>query len=318
MSNEIDVLSAGEIQPYDAGMPVLAPLSPNPDTWGRTDVLTNREIDEYQRQPQGPTLFGAALPAGTTPQQVEQTLIQLGAVFANDMGSLGYPASYINATVQFYQTHAAKKPYAVTKNHNFTLPTIADDCYGHAFANMVQTLSGSPRAKQQWITSALTWLAKVNQKLNSGVASLPAQGSAPSSTPLADLSKEQFAQVQVINKQAQQRTLQTLQAKHGEFTAMNMIALAQDHLNKLTPREQEHFEQLTTGGVVMYNTVEAVEFLYGQSIGAASLPNNGAAITQELKQFETMLADPVGRKKYFKDPQLQARYRTLLDMKDGS
>lgn len=315
MSNEIDTLSNNEIAPYDPGMPVLAPLSPTPDTWGQRS-----DVDTYQHAPQGPTLFGSALPAGTTAAQVEQTLIQLGAVFANDMGSLGYPAAYINATVQFYQTHAAKKPFQVTKNHNFKLPAIADDCYGHAFANMVNNLSGSPRAKQQWIDSALTWLAKANTGSTSGSASTSAQGSAPihagsSEALLANLSDKDYQAVVKINNDAQARTLQTLANKHGERMAQTMVALANKQLESMSPHEASHFDQFTTvngqSWVHMMNTVEAVEHLHGAHIGANSIGTSSGDINKEIAAFEAMLKVPSERAKYMKDPQLQARLLEL-------
>jgi 2-oxo-4-hydroxy-4-carboxy--5-ureidoimidazoline (OHCU) decarboxylase len=316
MSNELDTLSAGELQPYNEGQP-LAPMSH--DDWANTGVDLLRE-DHHQ--PQGPTLFGATLPPGTTAGQVEQMLIQLGAVFANDMGSLGYPAAYINATVQFYQSHAAKKSFQVTKNHNFNLHG-HEDYLGTAFANMVQqTLSGSPRAKQQWITSALTWLAKATARLNpaEGQETLPTAPSSSSEAMLSRLSDADYNRVITINEQAQANSLATLAAKHGQYTAQNMVALAQAHLEKLTPRERQHFDQFTTANGVNWihilNCAETIEFLYNASIGSGTLPVSGAAISAELKEIEALLATPIGRRKYFEDPTLQARYRTLLDMRD--
>jgi hypothetical protein len=319
MDNELDTLSNNDIQPYNPGVPGQELAPHNHDQWARND------LDEVRHAPQsqGPTFFGQALPAGTTQAQVEQTLIQLGAVFANEMGSLGYPAAYINATVQFYQTHATKKPYAVTKNHNFTLPAIADDWLGHAFCNMVNNLSGSPRAKQQWITSALTWLAKANQKLNSGSASTSAQGSAPNSTEalLASLSDKDYNAVIKINEQALARAMQILADKHGERTAQSMVELAQKQLESLSPNERAHFEQFTTvngqSWVSMLNTVEAIEFLYKSHIGAASIGASSGDINKEIAQFEAMLKVPSERARYMRDPAMQARLRELYSRRDG-
>lgn len=150
MSNDIDTLSAGELQPYDPGMPTLAPLSPSPDNWGHPDVLTNREIAEYQRQPQGPTLFGSPLPQGTTQQQVDQLLAQLGGSFMHDLGALGYPPAYINATIQFFTENATKPLQQVTRRHNFNLHG-QDDGLGNAFGNMVAQLSGTQKARQSFV-----------------------------------------------------------------------------------------------------------------------------------------------------------------------
>jgi hypothetical protein len=320
MANELDTLSAGEIQPYNEGMPVLAPLSPAPDTWG-----TNREIDDYQRQPQGPTLFGAALPAGTSRQQVDVVLGQLSGAFMNDMSTLGYPAHMVQASIQVLTANATKAPYQVTPKHNFNLHG-QDDWLGHLFGNAIYELSGSPRAKQSFVTAAITWLAKATKQLNSGSASTSAHGSAPSNAGsseamLAKLSEDDYDKVVAVNQWAQTNSLNTLANKHGEHMARSMVELAQKQLESLSPNERAHFDQFTTVNGVnwihLMNCVETIEFLYNSHIGAASIGTSSGDINKEIAQFENMLADPVGRRKYFKDSQLQARYRTLLDMRDG-
>jgi hypothetical protein len=65
----------------------------------------------------------------------------------------------------------------------------------------------------------------------------------------------------------------------------------------------------------MMNCVETIEFLYNASIGAHSIAKDGAGIAKEIAEFEAMLKVPSERARYMKDPQLQARYRTLLDLR---
>ncbi|MBK5401322.1 hypothetical protein JFU47_32110 [Pseudomonas sp. TH39(2020)] len=316
MANELDTLSNNEIAPYDAGMPVLAPIQP--DSWAQP--LTDREINEYQRQPQGPTLFGSQLPPGTTKQQVDVVLGQLGAAFMNDMSTLAYPAHMVQAAIRFMQENATKAPCQVTPRHNFNLHG-QDDWLGHLFGNAIYELSGSPRAKQSFVTAAIQWLAKATAKLNQapvGQETLPRTAPSTSSEAmLSQLSDSDFSRVLKINEQAQINSLATLAAKHGQYTAQNMVALAQAHLEKLTPRERQHFDQFTTvngvNWVHILNCAETIEFLYNASIGSGTLPTSGAAISAEIKEIEALLATPIGRRAYFKDPQLQARYRTLLD-----
>lgn len=314
MSNEIDTISAGEIAPYDPGMSPLAPLSP--DSWGNTDV---REIDSYQRQPQGQTLFGE--PTQASPAQIESILGQLGGAFLQDFSSLGYPQTYINAAIAFVRDNAMKAPYQVTRQHNFNLHG-NDDHLGHAFGNMVQGLSGSQKAKQQFVTAALQWLTKVNQKLNS--QQVPTQPrTAPGSTEamLSQLSDADYNKVVKINEQAKLQTLTVLENKYGPYTAQNMVALAQAYLEKLTPVERAHFDQFTTvngqSWVALMNCAETIEFLYNASIGAGSIPANGADIAKEIAQFEAMLKVPSERALYLKDSALQARLRELYRRRGG-
>lgn len=132
MSNDLDTLSAGELQPYDPGQS-LAPMEH--DSWTQnTDVDLLRE--DHRHQSSGVQLFGAPLPAGTTAQHVEVMLGQLGGAFMADFSSLGYPQAYINAAVQFMTANATKAPYRVQQQHQFNLHG-QDDYLGHAFGNMV-------------------------------------------------------------------------------------------------------------------------------------------------------------------------------------
>ena len=83
----------------------------------------------------------------------------------------------------------------------------------------------------------------------------------------------------------------------------------------LPARDQAYFDRWTGSWpwVHMLNTVEALEGLYNMAIGAGSLPKDGAGIAHEIASIENIMK--YERNKYMADPQLQARYRTLLDMK---
>lgn len=321
MSNDLEELSAGELQPYDSGgMPTLAPLSPAPDSWGqRTDVLTDREKNEYQRQPQGPTLFGSPLPAGTTQQQVDQLLAQLGGSFMHDLGALGYPPAYINATIQFF-TENATKPQQVTPRHTFNLHGQDNDWLANAFGNMVAQLSGTQKAKQQFVTVAIQWLAKVNQKL-SGQQQVPT-ASAPNSAEglLGQLSDRDYNRVLEINRHAQSNTLNYLSEKYGRYNSQEIVRLANEYLNRLPEKERAHFDQFTTvngvSWVHMMNTHETIEFLYNAAIGANNIPQDGAGLAREISEFEAMLKIPSERQKYMRDPALQSRLRELYSRRD--
>ncbi|WP_095143964.1 hypothetical protein [Pseudomonas sp. Irchel s3b6] len=322
MANEIDLYDSGEIAPYNEGLPVLAPLSPSPDTWGRTDVLTPREIDEAQRQPQqsqGLMLFGTPMPPGTTPQQVRIILGRVGGVFLSDMSSLNYPNHLIQSAISFFTDNATKAPRQVQRQHNFTLPKdLVGDFLAESFGNHLQGLSGTQQQKQQFLKASFQWLALLNEKLGARGQEAPAQGRAGPTTstdPLDQLNDAQYAWVVKRNEQIKAQTHATLQQKYGEHSAQQVIALAQNYLESLPAREQKHFDQFTGDWVHSLNTVEVLEFLYNAAIGANNIPKDGPGIARELAAFESMLKIPSERAKYMRDPQLQARYRTLLDLK---
>ncbi|MCP1519369.1 hypothetical protein J2Y74_003679 [Pseudomonas migulae] len=312
MSNELDTLSAGELQPYSEGVPILAPH--NHDSWSGTDVDLLRE--DHQRQSGGVRLFGNALPAGTTTQQVEAMLGQLGGAFMADFSSLGFPNHMVQAAINFMSANAAKAPYQVRQQHNFNLHG-QDDYLGHAFGNMVQSLSGSPRAKQQFVTACLQWLTKAVKQLSKapeGSGDMPRM--APNSTEamLNSLSDSDYNKVIKINEQALAKTLDILAARWGHVFKQN-IQIAQDYLSQLPSADQAHFDQFTTGWVHMRNTPEFISEMFNAATGAHSIGNNGASIAKEIAECERCMK--TNRKQWLADNALQARYRTLLTIRDG-
>lgn len=315
MANDLETLSAGEIQPYSEG-PILAPLSP--DTWGRTEVLTNQEIDDYQRQPQSPTLFGAAMPAGTSRAQVEAILGQLGGAFMADLSSLGYPAHMVNAAISFMTANATKAPYQVTRQHNFNLHG-HDDWLGNAFGNMVQNLSGSAKAKQGFVTACLQWLAKACRQLAAGQQQVGTQPPRTAPSNVEDqLTDQQYAVLVKHNENVKAQTMGRLEQRWGQCFRQN-LALAQAHLNKMTPVEIAHFDRYTGAWPWTHflNSYDGLVGLFEMAIGVNSMPTNGPAIAQEILQIEALMRDPATRRAYLKDDALQGRYRQLLSLTLG-
>jgi hypothetical protein len=311
MANELDSLDSQEIAPYDPGMSPLAPLSPTPDTWGNTGVDL---LHEQPRQPQTPTIFGAAMPAGTSKAQIDTVLGQLAGAFMADLSSLGYPAHMVNAAIGFMTENATKAPYQVQVKHRFNLHG-HEDWLGNSFANMVQQLSGSAKAKQGFVTACLQWLAKACKQLSPQQVGTQAQGSAPRSTEamLNSLSDADYDKVIKINEQALARTMQVLQQRWGDYTYQQNIQIAQDYLSRLPDADQRHFDKFTAGYIHMRNTPEFIIAMFDAATGAHNLPKSGAGIAQEIAECEKVMR--TNRKQWVADSALQARYRTLLDMK---
>ncbi|AXM97699.1 hypothetical protein ACU5P1_23560 [Pseudomonas plecoglossicida] len=324
MSNDFDVVpfdGGNEIQPYDPGLPILAPLSPTPDAWGRDDVLTPQEIANYQSQ-SGPTLFGAALPPGTTAQQINAILGELGGVYMADMAKLGYPSHLVQGAIAFITANAAKAPTKVRRQHSFKLPIDqAGDWLAESFGNHLHGLSGTQQQKQQFLDASLQWLALANKKLGATQAQpvgTLAQGSAPRSTEamLAQLSDADYNKVVKINEQALANTMQVLQRKWGEFTYLQNIAIAQRYLDSLPAKDQAYFDQFTNVNGVdwvhLRNSAEFISAIFDAATGAHNIPSDGAGIAREIAECEKCMRE--NRKQWLSDSALQARYRTLLDL----
>lgn len=313
MANDLETLSAGEIQPYSEG-PMLAPLSPSP--WANTDVLTNREIDEYQRQKSGPSLFGAAMPAGTSRAQVEAILGQLGGAFMADLSSLGYPAHMVNAAIQFMTANATKAPYQVTRQHNFNLHG-HDDWLGIAFGNMVQNLSGSAKAKQGFVTASLQWLAKACKQLSGQQVGTPAQGSAPPTTSSGrpdDLSDAEYNALYDYNEKMKPRTEGILREKWGNAYEANR-RMVDEYLQSLSEVEKRHFDRFLNNGLHALNDPTVILGLWGQAVGINNVPRGGAELANEINMMHDAMKN--NRKQWLADERMQSRYRELIRIRDG-
>jgi hypothetical protein len=316
MSNEIDIYDGGggELQPYSPSQP-LAP-APSPD-WGRTDVdvLTQREIDDYQGSG-SVQLFGQPIPPGTTPQQIQQVLGEAGGIYLSDFSKLGHPHSLTQAAIQFFMTNATKPPQQVRRHHAFNLHDQAGDWLAESFGNYLHSLGGTQAQKQKFLSDSLWWLGELNKRLGASQGK-PAQGRAPisSANPLGELTDAQFDVLIKHNDQVKAQTMGVIQDKYGKYSANQVIDIAQKYLASLPARDQAHFDQWTGSWpwVHMLNTVEALEGLYNMAIGAGSLPTSGAEIAREIASIENVMKTE--RKKYLADNQLQARYRTLLGLR---
>lgn len=311
MANDLDLYDGGDIQPYDPGMPVLAPLSPTPDTWGNTQ-LTPREIDQSQRSG-GLQLFGEPMPPGTTPQQVQATLGEVAGVYLSDFSKLGHPNKLIQSAIQFFMDNATKPPRQVRRNHSFNLHDQAGDWLAESFGNFLHSLSGTQASKQKFLSDSLWWLGELHKKIGSSGPD-PSPGMALSSAnPLDQLSDAQYAQVVKANDAARAATMGYLQNLWGDSFDAN-LRMVNNYYASLPLKEQQALDQITTGYISSLNTREIILGLYKQAIGSNSLPSGGAVATEIAEHERVMKYD---RKRWISDERLQARYRELITLRDG-
>jgi hypothetical protein len=319
MSNGlVESLSGGELQPYSPGES-LAPV----DSWTQNDDVDL--LHERQHAPHKITFFGTPLAAGVTEQHVAATLNELSTLFVNDMGALHYPANLIGFAAKYFMESALKPPRQVRAIHNFELPSeLASDWMANDFCNCLENIKpGTKREKQQFLTAAITWLAKlakhVSQTPDAGRGALSTRTSPSSSEAMLNsLSDADYNKVLKINEQALARTMQVLQRRWGDYTYQQNIQIAQDYLNHLPEADQRHFDQFTTvngvNWVHLRNTPEFIIAMFDAATGAHSIPKDGPGIAREIASIENCIKHE--RAKYLKDPQLQARLRTLYDLRD--
>lgn len=305
MANELDLYNGGGLQPYHGGE-----VAPAPD-FGTTDVDLLREDHSHQSGNQL-TFFGAPMPAGADERTVLQTLNEIQALIGGDLTRLEHPQAVINACINWFQTNARKTPARETKRHSYNLFSEAGNLVAESWANAMARAGAS----QKFVSDCL-WL--INE-LNKRLLGTQEQGSSPrTSGPTENvtdkLTDQQWDVLLKHNLKVQGQTMAALQRKHGDYTFQQVIDIAQKHLESLPAREQAHFDQYTGAWpwTHMMNTVEAIEFLYNAAIGSASLPTNGPDIAREIAECERCMR--TNRKQWLADPQLQARYRTLLNLK---
>lgn len=307
MAGEIDVYSGGGLAPYAPSQP----LAPAPD-WGGTDVdLLRGTTEKYSSG--GQIVLGQPLPPGVSINQVTEGFRQLGKVFISDFLQLGHDITRSQKAVSWFMNALTNPPAQQQQRHRYNLYEHTNDHIFQAFANYAHD-QGFPA---KMVTDCCWWVTEASKRLSAlQVGTQPAPRMATQTTdPTADLTDKQFDILLKHNLKVQDQTTVALQRKYGDYTYQQVIDIAQKHLESLPAREQAHFDQYTGAWpwTHMMNTVEAIEFLYNAAIGSASLPTNGPDIARELASIEHVMKTE--RRAYLNDPQLQARYRTLLNLK---
>lgn len=313
MATDLDLYNGGgDLAPYSPSQP----LAPAPD-WGATDVDPLRETtDSYSGG--GQVVFGQTLPTGVTVQQMQSAFTQLSIPFIQDFTVLKHKPSHIQAAVSWLMNALTNPPAQQRQRHSYNLYEHKSDPSFQAFANYAHDHGFS----NKFVQDVCWWCTEITKKLNAQqVAVSPAQGRAPNSSsadPTEQLNDRQYNQLVAHNEAVKAQTMGILRDKWGSCFTQN-IALAQAHLNKMTPVERQHFDRWTGSfpWVHALNTVEVLVGLFEMSIGINSMPTSGPDIAKEILQIEALLRDPVSRKTYLRDDALQARYRQLLSLTLG-
>lgn len=315
MANDIDLYSNGsELAPLVPSP--LQPLAPSPDTWGRTDVLTNQEIADHQSQRSGQVqLFGAALPPGTTPRQVQQMLGELGGVYMSDFSKLGHPNTLIQSAIQFFMDNATKAPRQVRRIHSFNLHDQAGDWLAESFGNFLHGLGGTQASKQKLLSDSLWWLGELNKRL-AGQQQVETQSrtAPPTSDPLDSLNDQQYAQVVKANDAARAATMGYLQNLWGDSFDAN-LRMVDNYFQSLPLREQQALDVMTSGWISALNTKEVILHLHKQALQESGGPlPSGGALADQIAEYERMMR--VDRRAWLKDEIRQSRYRELITLRD--
>ncbi|MEZ1837562.1 hypothetical protein QVM62_06835 [Pseudomonas putida] len=313
MSNDIDVFNGGGLQPYSPSQP-LAP-APVPDFSGNTEVdLLRESTNNYTGG--GQLLFGQyPVPAGFTVEQITEAYTRLAGSFCADMMKCGMNVTQSQESVQWFLNAIKNPPARKHYQHPY-------DLYEHRGDNLFEAYAAHAHSRgypQRFITACAWWVTEAGKRLAAqNVSGTPMPRTAPQSKDPADsLSDAEFERVVKINQQAAMQTEITLRRKWGDSSYVQNVQVAQRYLDSLPPKERQHFEQFTTGWVKALNTAEVIEGLFNMAIGAANIPTSGGAVQAEISQIERLMRDPVSRRAYLKDNQMQARLRTLYTMRDG-
>ncbi|MGQ7959888.1 hypothetical protein ACUTAF_19585 [Pseudomonas sp. SP16.1] len=297
MANDLDLYSSGGLEPYSHHD---QPLVPTAGDWGAEhDLLTDH----------------APMPALQPDAAQAQHLGQLGAVFMGDFSQLGHDQRHIRLAIDWFMQAVNNPPRQERKRHNYNLFEHEGDPVFHAFANFAHD-HGFPA---RFIQNACWWVSEFMRRIDGSAApTSPGHGRSPSLSSAkayeASLSDAEFNQLHDINVHAAARTESTLRQRWGQSYDRN-IAATNEFLAGLPEREREALDRYTTGGVHFMNSVEGIELLFNQAIGGNNLPRGGSLQT-EIQAIENLMR--TNRRAYNNDERLQARYRTLLDLRVGN
>lgn len=313
MSKDIDISSAGDLQPYSQP---LAP-APTPDFGGTELDLLHESTTNYNGG--GQMVFGQPLPPGVSIQQVTEAYQQLGDIFVGDFLRLRHSVSHSQKAVAWFIAAITNPPAKQKPHPRYSLFEHANDPLFCAFSHYAADNGFSAK----FVQDACWWVSEAGRKLaqqaQNPVGNTPAHGSAPNSAEamLATLSDKDYAAVLKINEQALAYSMQVLQRKWGEYTYLQNIAIAQRYLDSLPAKDQAYFDQFTNVNGVDFvhlrNSAEFIIAMFDAATGAHNIPKDGAGIAAEIAECERCMRE--NRKQWLADSALQARYRTLLDMR---
>ena len=293
MSDELDLYSnGGQVVPWD---PAGQPLAPTADDWGSdVDYLSEHSL---------------TAPSGALQPEVEQIFNQLASVFLNDAAAMGIDFGKAQKAMGWFRSNLANPPQGrQPRTHGFNLHEHNSDELFHAFAMQAKKWNWS----QQQISNLCWWVSECERILTNGTPA-PAQESAPSTDPLANLSDEQFAYVEKLNLQEAARTQDYLKRKWGQSYLANMNTL-RSYFASLPIGEQEFLNQYDRNWVNGLNSIPVLEGLFANAVGAGSLPSGGG-VQSEISSIENLMR--THPKAYRSDLRLQARLRVLYGLRDG-
>jgi hypothetical protein len=227
---------------------------------------------------------------------------------------LGHNISYTQKCVAWFMNALTIPPQQQQRRHSYNLFEHTTDPIFQAFANYAH----DNKFPAKMVQDACWWVTEVAKRLTKspvGQETLPRMAPNSTESMLSQLSDADYAKVVTINDRALANTMQVLQQRWGDYTFRQNIEIAQSYLERLPAVDQKHFDQFTTGWVHMRNTPEFIAAMFDAATGAHSLPKDGAGIAREIAECEKCMK--TNRKQWQADNALQARYRTLLDMRDG-
>lgn len=294
MTNDMDLYSGGDLQPYSPGGD-LQPITPA-DSWGaEPDYLAERPAHAL----------------GQLDPQIEANFQALAATFATDFQSLGFVQRDIDKCLGWFKNSLLNPPQSMpVKRHNYNLWQYSHDPVMNHFANYAH----KQKLSQAMIQSVCYWCQQAEDLMH-GVgrfAGVKVQAPTTSSDPTDALSDADYNRVVQINEQAQAQTRGYLADLWGSSYAANM-RVVQTYFQNLPAADQAFLNQYAANWVRGTNDAHVLLGLYRQAIGSGSLPKSGADVSREIASIENVMRTE--RAKYMKDDQLQARYRELLRMR---
>lgn len=297
MSNDLDLIpDAGGLSIYQpAPTPVDYSGLPVPDAGFPSQWMPDAAAGASD------TLFGQAMP----PVAAQQVMRELEENFSRDM-SRAVPAAHARLAVDlFKQMATAPMPRNVAPAHRYDLSGLAflpaDHPFVHVFCNAMAQ-RGLPQAS---VYTMLRWYHDLTKKV---IARQQQQNTGG----FSDAGPDDISDKEIARQQS--ACLAELSSRWGHELP-GKLAVVRAHMKRLPGHLRDHLEfSLLPGNLLSGNHPDTIEMVYREACGLESAPS-AKGLAQQIDEIEHVLR--TDRKRYNRDPMMQARYRELLHLRDG-
>ncbi|ABE43260.1 hypothetical protein [Polaromonas sp. JS666] len=305
MNDYDDMLPAsqgsGELVPYAPAGPLL----PSAPAGSALDLLDDRAEHGHTA---APTVFGQQLSPGTSPQAVQQAMVQITETFARDM-SRAIPAAHTRFAIDLFKQMAAMTPAPrnVVATHNYDLRNLAFLKEDHALVTFFANAMAQRGLPQSSAYAILHWYHALSARVYQQQSQQQQQRTTDT------FSDSELAQIDERSESDREDGMDVLRVAWGHELEPR-LALVRQYVRNLPAAARQKLENaVLPGGKLAANDAGVIQALHAEAVGP--MPTGGN-LALEIAEIEHALR--TDRARYNRSPLMQARYLALLHLRDDS